>query len=56
MTRIWTATDACGNSAIATQIVTIDDTIAPTLNGVPGDEMVQCRDDVPAAAEGDGER
>src|SRR5439155_1452873 len=30
-TVIWTATDACGNSAICTQTVTVTDTQAPTI-------------------------
>ncbi|MEZ4949331.1 MAG: hypothetical protein R2784_08090 [Saprospiraceae bacterium] len=34
-TRTWTATDACGNVSVATQVITILDDIDPVLNGVP---------------------
>lgn len=33
--RIWTAIDACGNTAIATQTITFADEEAPVLSGVP---------------------
>ncbi|MCW5521192.1 hypothetical protein J1N09_15190, partial [Aureitalea sp. L0-47] len=35
ITRTWTYTDACGNSDTATQIITIDDTAAPTFDMQP---------------------
>jgi len=35
ITRTWTATDACGNIASASQDILIDDSIAPELVGVP---------------------
>lgn len=47
--RTWTARDRSGNSASATQVVTVTDTTAPTLNGVPADQTVEC-DSVPAPA------
>ncbi len=42
LTRVWTATDACGNSSTAQQLVTYIDTIAPVLTGVPSDEAQSC--------------
>ena len=47
--RTWTATDNCGNSVSATQIITVEDTDAPTIVGVPADETVTCGN-VPAPA------
>ena len=40
--RTWTATDACGNSAQATQMLTVTDTTNPTLIGVPANVDAQC--------------
>ena len=43
ITRTWTATDVCGNSSIAEQVVTVEgDASAPTLVGIPADETVEC--------------
>ena len=47
--RSWTATDNCGNTDMATQIVTLIDTIPPTITGVPNDTIVDC-DKIPVAA------
>jgi hypothetical protein len=44
----WSATDGCGNSVSASQTNTVNDTIAPLLVGVPGNEVYQCIEDVPA--------
>ncbi len=49
ITRIWTATDACGNQSSATQTLTVVDTMAPSLIGVPADATVECSA-IPAAA------
>jgi hypothetical protein len=46
--RTWTATDDAGLSTSATQRVTVQDTIAPTLIGVPKDAKAEC-DEVPGA-------
>jgi len=50
ITRTWIATDNCGNTTSAVQIITISDDVAPVLANVPADETVEC-DQVPAAAE-----
>ena len=42
ITRTWTATDDCGNVASATQVITVIDNAAPTLNGVPANTQVLC--------------
>ncbi len=47
--RTWTATDACGNAASITQIVTVVDNEAPALSGVPADLELNCGDAIPAA-------
>jgi hypothetical protein len=52
ITRVWTATDACGNSVAATQTITVVETEPvppPTLVGVPDDVTVLCGQ-VPAPA------
>ena len=49
LTRIWKATDACGKMTSHFQVITVVDTLAPTLAGVPSDEKVEC-DSVPTAA------
>ena len=42
ITRTWTAADACGNTVTGTQTVTVEDTTAPVLSGVPVDTTVSC--------------
>ncbi|MEL7021974.1 MAG: HYR domain-containing protein, partial [Bacteroidota bacterium] len=37
ITRTWTATDSEGNSSTASQTISISDTTAPVLSGVPAD-------------------
>ena len=42
ITRTWTATDACGNTATASQSITVRDNIAPAFANVPQDISVSC--------------
>jgi gliding motility-associated-like protein len=48
ITRTWTFTDACGNNAIVTQTITIQDTQVPVFTAPPADVTVECVGDVPA--------
>ena len=47
--RTWTATDNCGNTQAASQVITVQDTTSPELQGVPSDATVEC-DEVPTPA------
>jgi len=40
--RTWRATDLCGNTTVAIQTITVVDTTAPDLIGVPADVTVDC--------------
>ncbi len=42
--RTYRATDACGNTADCVQTIRVEDTLAPSLHGVPDDLTVQCTD------------
>ncbi len=42
--RTFTAADACGNDAIATQEISVVDTTAPTFNFVPSSDTLSCAD------------
>ena len=50
ITRTWTATDACGNSATAIGTYLVYDNLAPTFDNQPQDVIVQCASEIPAAA------
>jgi hypothetical protein len=47
--RIWTVTDACGNSNSATQILYVVDEFAPVLIGVPADTAIVCGANLPVS-------
>jgi len=47
VTRIWTATDDCGNDSTATQVITRTDSTAPIFANVPSDITIDCTDDLP---------
>ena len=40
LTRVWTATDNCGNSSTQSQLVTVQDTQDPVLANVPANITV----------------
>jgi DNA-binding beta-propeller fold protein YncE len=42
LTRTWTASDDCGNTASASQRLAVIDTTPPALAGVPADMTVEC--------------
>ncbi|TDE49288.1 gliding motility-associated C-terminal domain-containing protein [Flavobacterium sp. GT3P67] len=42
VTRTWTATDACGNAATASQTINIQDTTAPVIAALPGVSTISC--------------
>jgi len=48
-TRVFTATDGCGNWATAEQLVTVIDETAPVFDGVAQTIVLSCSDLVPAA-------
>jgi hypothetical protein len=49
ITRTWTATDNCGNTATATQTITVIDNTAPIFANVPTNVTVDCGA-IPSAA------
>src|SRR5690606_18141927 len=48
--RTWTATDACGNVATHEQYITLVDSIAPVLSGLPENVAYDCGEEIPAPA------
>jgi hypothetical protein len=42
LTRTWSATDACGNTASHTQQVTVYDSLGPTMSEEPADATFSC--------------
>jgi hypothetical protein len=42
ITRLWTATDACGNTKTATQRISVIDTQKPNFTSIPSNITVQC--------------
>jgi len=42
ITRIWTATDLCGNAATASQSVTVQDITAPVIAALPAPTTINC--------------
>ncbi|MFT5262326.1 MAG: gliding motility-associated-like protein, partial [Polaribacter sp.] len=42
LVRIWTTTDACGNTAEVSQDINVSDTTPPILSGVPTNVTVPC--------------
>src|SRR5439155_23102304 len=45
ITRTWTVTDACGNSASQAQTITLKDTTPPSFVNFPNDATVECPGD-----------
>jgi large repetitive protein len=45
--RKWEASDACGNKNIHTQTITVTDTKAPVISGVPADLTLECTGVIP---------
>lgn len=48
ITRTWTATDNCGNTSTASQVITVSDNVATVFAGVPPSISISCTQ-VPAA-------
>ena len=49
LTRIWIATDNCGNITTYTQIITVQDTTHPLILKIPEDITVSCSGLIPVA-------
>src|SRR5207247_1505299 len=42
VTRTWTASDHCGHSTTASQVINVVDTTAPTITALPGPTTIEC--------------
>ncbi|MFH2057067.1 MAG: VWA domain-containing protein, partial [bacterium] len=51
ITRTWTATDDCGNTATCQQVITVEDDDAPTIV-CPADQVVDCNESTAPANTG----
>ena len=49
ITRTWTCTDVCGQEVFDSQVITVNDTTAPELSGVPVDVELECGDEAAPA-------
>ena len=45
--RTWRATDACGNSTVATQTIQVSDNGVPVFTSVPGPLTIECNQPLP---------
>ncbi|MFZ6053566.1 hypothetical protein, partial [Halocola ammonii] len=48
--REFTATDSCGNTSVAHQFFTIQDTTAPVVEFAPADTTLECGVEIPQVA------
>ncbi|QHS58920.1 HYR-like domain-containing protein [Chitinophaga agri] len=48
--RTWTAKDACNNTTVIRQVITITDTTRPVIDPAPASVTLSCSDAIPAAA------
>ncbi|MBK7428558.1 MAG: DUF3494 domain-containing protein [Saprospiraceae bacterium] len=49
--RTFTVSDACGNSSVCNQLITVIDDVAPIIQDCPSDLQFSCIEDVPAGVE-----
>src|SRR5204862_273266 len=42
VTRTWTATEHCGHSTTASQVINVVDTTAPAITALPGPTTIEC--------------
>jgi hypothetical protein len=47
ITRRWVATDLCGNATTNSYVITVNDTNAPSISGVPANQYFACLSDIP---------
>jgi hypothetical protein len=51
LVRTWSATDACGNTAVASQTIFINDNVAPTWTNVPQNVTLSCGGIAPSSSD-----